>query len=519
MTKKTAIITIMLLLGATALAQWVGPSATAPAGSLSAPINLGGNPQVKQSALGVTSFTVDSVSPSQQPTSPLLADISGNSTTGSLITNTARVSYIAQELNATQPVCVNPTTKDLGLCTNQVPPAPTPVVTLSATPVSITGAGSTTLTWSTQNTPPGTVCAATRSLPQGATLTGTFNGWNGSVTPIAGGNATYALSTLGSYVFTITCTASGQPVGTANATVTVTAAPVIYGGSNIYAWTNNGPDTLDFFVQVNGNNQPYLKYEIESYNPYYSGNGWFQVSAFTMSQSWLDTQAQNFYSGQYNNIPATLANGPVVSCPNAGAAFTACTSTNRPTGITNPWRDTRMGGHGDHDRERAGMPQPFRIRAYDANNTPLPWRYFCPENVLAGNPPYNIIPTAWTYIACPTNVGGIGDFGGIRFKFTPATTIQLPMGGGTASVTWDPLSQAVQNNLVCITKAYNPQGVEISTPGDWWENVDPASATSASGNITQDTTLKIRCGDNYNQQWTDVTNVLYEISRVINVAP
>ncbi len=128
------------------------------------------------------------------------------------------------------------------------PPTPVPVVTLSASPTSITAGQNSTLTWSSTNSP--TSCTAS-------------GGWSGSkaasgsqtVTPTA--NTTYSL----------TCTNAGGTSGPASATVAITGTSNTYQPITVKGWTPPGSNqslmpgsTITFnFNWIGGANVPIPK--------------------------------------------------------------------------------------------------------------------------------------------------------------------------------------------------------------------------------------------------------------------
>lgn len=192
-------VTLIVSLGVVAGAQFVAPTSTPPNGNVTAPINSGSVPQVKQAALGLTGLQVGPTP--GVPSTGYTLDVTGAGVFGSLITANARVVNIATVPNTTIPVCAD-ATGNLGVCGGASPF----VVTLSASPTSVASGSTTTLTW---NAPTATSCTAS-----GPGFT-TGNATSGS-------DASTALT--GNTTFSVTCTNAAGATQTASTTVAVTTA-------------------------------------------------------------------------------------------------------------------------------------------------------------------------------------------------------------------------------------------------------------------------------------------------------
>jgi hypothetical protein len=227
---RTLLATAVATLALVSYAQFVDPQQNPPSGNVSAPLNTGGIPQVKQGNLGVMGLHISSSNPGT-PAPGYLLDVAGPASFGSLITANARVTQIAASTGTVTPVCVNPA-GDLGLCGT---PAQGMQVTLTATPASITSGQTSTLAWS--STPAAVSCTATAGsgFSTGGAASGT--------------DATATLTSTTTY--TVSCTDSAGAVATASATVTVIppvgsitvdAALSIadYGQPVTFSWNTNG---------------------------------------------------------------------------------------------------------------------------------------------------------------------------------------------------------------------------------------------------------------------------------------
>ena len=171
-----------------------------------------------------------SCTPADDLTSPITPLSSGSKSTGAL--NTARTyTYSLQCSNAGGPSNVAQTTLSVGSGTSATQP---PVVTISASPSSISTGSSSTISWSATNSP--TSCSAS----------GTTSNWVTSP-GASGSTSTGVISSAGSRTYTITCSNSAGS-GSKSVTVSVVALPTVSvtlgassintGTSTTYSWSS-----------------------------------------------------------------------------------------------------------------------------------------------------------------------------------------------------------------------------------------------------------------------------------------
>ena len=170
--------------------------------------------------------------PTNDLTSPITPLAGGSKSTGTL--NTARTyTYTLQCANAGGSSNVAQTTLSVG---SGGPAAQPPVVTISASPTSISTGSSSTISWSATNSP--TSCAAS----------GTTSNWVTSP-GASGSTSTGNISSAGTRTYTITCTNSAGS-GSKSVNLTVVALPTVSvtlgsstittGASTTYSWSSTG---------------------------------------------------------------------------------------------------------------------------------------------------------------------------------------------------------------------------------------------------------------------------------------
>ena len=193
-------------------------------------------------------------------------------------------------------------TSPLQSVTEVVGPAPAPTVTLSAAPMSVGPGGSSTLTWSSANA---TSCTASGS-------------WSGAKA-LSGTASTGALSSVGSYAYTLTCSGVG---GSTSKSVTV----AVVGGGNLsgFAWAGGGVGWISFNSASDGSTAPY-SVKVDTTNRASGGTGLFSGYAWSGNIGWVSFNSSDLTSCPSGTCSAQInwANGVVTGWARALSATTS----------------------------------------------------------------------------------------------------------------------------------------------------------------------------------------------------